>query len=94
MKSASQVLRNATALAATVAVAYASCTLFFWLWPDAAMKLTNALFHGLDFRKLQSGSTAFDFGGSLYALIVIVIWAFVLGALFGWLRGSRDAERP
>lgn len=93
MTPANAALRTASALAATAAVAYSSCALFFWLWPEAAIKLTNALFHGLDFRKLQSGSAAFDFGGFLYALIVIVIWAFVLGALFGWLHNSRTAER-
>jgi len=74
-----------TALAVTVGIAYAACALVFWLWPDAAASYMNALFHGLDFRKLQSGPTIFSFGSFFYALAVTVVWAFVLGAIFGWV---------
>ena len=45
----------------------------------------NALFHGLDLRKLQTGPALFGFGSFLYALIATVAWVFGLGALFGWL---------
>ena len=70
---------------------------------DAGATFMNALFHGLDFRKLQSGplfSLVFSF-----ALAVAVVWAFVLGALYGWclrffgrepesgLKPCRNAER-
>ena len=44
-----------TALAVTVGVGYTACALLFWAWPEAAANFMNALFHGLDFRKLQSG---------------------------------------
>ena len=47
----------------------------------------NGLFHGLDFRKLQSGPALFDFGSFLFALIVMAVWAFGLGTLFGWFSG-------
>jgi hypothetical protein len=47
----------------------------------------NSLFHGLDFRKLQSGTALFSFGSFVYALAGITIWAFGLGAVFGWLSG-------
>jgi hypothetical protein len=47
----------------------------------------NALFHGLDFRKLQLGQMLFSFGGFVYALVVLTAWAFGLGALFGWIFG-------
>ena len=47
----------------------------------------NTLFHGLDFRKLQSGAALFNFGSFVYALVGIALWAFGLGALFGWLAG-------
>jgi hypothetical protein len=69
--------RTGAALAATVAIGYAACTLVFM----------NTLFHGLDFRKLQSGPALFNFGSFVYALVGITIWAFGLGALFGWLSG-------
>ena len=75
------------ALAITVGVGYTACALAFRAWPDAAMQFMNALFHGLDFRRLQSGPVPFDFGSFLPALLVAVVWAFALGALFGWLVG-------
>ena len=73
------------AFAATVGIAYAACTLLFWMWPETAANFMNALFHGLDFRRLQAGSSLFSFGSFLYAEAVMVGWAFVLGSLFGWL---------
>ena len=73
------------ALAITVGVGYTACTLAFRVWPDAAMTFMNALFHGLDFRKLQSGPVPFEFGSFLPALFVAVVWAFALGVLFGWI---------
>jgi hypothetical protein len=71
------------ALAATVGIGYAGCALAFGLWPEAAVTFMNALFHGLDFGKLQAGPAPFDFGGFFFALAGIVIWAFLMGALFG-----------
>ena len=79
------------ALAITVGIGYTACALAFRAWPDAAMTFMNALFHGLDFRKLQGGPALFDFGSFLPALFVAVVWAFALGALFGWLV---DRLRP
>lgn len=78
-------VKSGVAFAATVAIGYAACTLVFWLWPEASVTFMNSLFHGLDFRKLQSGSALFSFGSFLYALVGIAIWAFGLGAVFGWL---------
>ena len=89
--STTPVLRTATSLAITVAFAYATCALFFWLWPGAAMSLMNALFHGVDFGKLQTAA-AFDFRGFAAALVILTAWAFILGALFGWIS-SRPALR-
>jgi len=86
-------IRTAAALAGTVAVGYAACTLVFWLWPEAAAGFMNALFHGLDFRKLQSGPALFSFGSFAFALVAITAWAFGLGALFGWLFGRFGNAR-
>lgn len=71
------------ALAVTVGIGYMACTLAFRLWPEAAVTFMDSLFHGLDFRKLQAGPAPFDFGGFSFALAGIVIWAFLMGALFG-----------
>ena len=79
------------AVAATVAIGYGLCTAVFAAWPDSAANFMTALFHGLDFRKLQSGDSLFSFGSFGYAVIVLAAWAFVLGALFAWI--SRYANR-
>lgn len=87
-------LATGTALAITVGIGYAACALVFRAWPDASMEFMNALFHGLDFRKLASGSAPFVFGSFFYALFVAVVWAFGLGALFGWVMDRfRTAHR-
>ena len=80
-------LVTGTALSLTVGVGYALCTLVFWIWPEAAANFMNALFHGLDFRKLQGGSVLFSFGTFLYALVAMMVWAFGLGAIYGWVQG-------
>jgi hypothetical protein len=79
------------ALAITVGIGYTACALAFRAAPDAAMTFMNALFHGLDFRRLQSGPAPFDFSSFSFALFVAVAWAFVLGAVFGWIV---DRLRP
>ena len=86
-------MKTGAALAETVAGDYAACTLVFWLWPEAAANFMNGLFHGLDFRKLQSGPALFSFGSFFYALLIITAWAFGLGALFGWLFGRFGNAR-
>ena len=85
--------RTGTAFAVTVSIGYALCTLAFWLWPETAMNFMNTLFHGLDFRKLQSGPALFSFGSFLYALIVMAVWAFGLGVLFGRLSERLGGAR-
>ena len=74
--------RFAGALAITVGIGYALCTVVFWILPEAAANFMNALFHGLDFRPLASPG-AFTFGSFVYGLVVLVAWAFMLGAVFG-----------
>src|SRR5262245_6133185 len=71
------------ALAVTVGIAYTACALAFGLWPEAGIRFMNSLFHGLDFRKLQAGAVLFDFGNFFFALIVLMVWAFVLGLVYG-----------
>jgi large-conductance mechanosensitive channel len=84
-------ISTGVALAITVGIGYTACALVFRAAPDAAMTFMNALFHGLDFRKLQVGPTPFEFGSFSYALFVAVVWAFALGAVFGWIV---DRLRP
>lgn len=80
-------LITGAALSLTVGVGYALCTLVFWAWPESAANFMNALFHGLDFRKLQGGPALFSFGSFLYALVTMMAWTFGLGVLYGWVQG-------
>ena len=84
-------ISTGVALAITVGIGYTACALVFRAAPDASMTFMNALFHGLDFRKLQGGPALFDFGSFFFAFLVAVVWAFVLGAVFGWIT---DRLRP
>lgn len=70
------------ALAVTIVVAYAICTVIFVSFPEAAATFMNALFHGLDFRKLQSVAGAFSLAGFGAAAAVMAIWALAVGAIF------------
>ena len=81
------------ALAATVTIGYVLCTAVFWVWPEAAANFMNALFHGLDFRKLRSGEALFTFNAFVYALAILAAWAFMLGTLFGWMADRFGTAR-
>ena len=85
-------VRTGIALAITVGIGYSACAVAFWYWPEAAMSFMNGLFHGLDFRKLQSGPVLFSFGSFLYALVAMMVWAFALGAIYAWLQ-NRFSDR-
>lgn len=89
MRNAGSV-RTGIAVAVTVGIGYSACALIFWLWPEAAATFMNGLFHGLDFRKLQSGPALFSFGAFLYSLIGIMVWAFSLGMIYAWLQNQFD----
>ena len=79
------------ALAITVGIGYALCTLVFWVFPEASANFMNALFHGLDFRALRSPG-AFTWGSFAYGLVVLVAWAFFMGSLFGWAADRLGAR--
>jgi len=78
--------RAGITLAITVGIGYSACALVFWIWPEVAATFMNRLFHGLDFRKLQSGATLFRFDDFAYALAGLMIWAFIFGTIYGWLQ--------
>ena len=88
--STTVLMRTGGTFAVTVGIGYTACTLAFWAWPEFAMTFMNALFHGLDFRKLQVSPKVFEFGSFLYALIGIVVWAFFLGVVYGAVKGGRQ----
>jgi hypothetical protein len=83
--------RTGIALSLTVAIAYAVCAALYGLWPNQGIDLLNAIFHGLDFHKLEP-LQPFTFQMSLYPLVVFVIWGFAVGTLFAWLPNLVQNE--
>lgn len=78
-------LRTGVALAATVAVFYALCTLAWLAAPGPFLNFMNGLFHGMDFSAVIRPAP-FSWPGFLEALVVMTVWAFLAGTFFGWLR--------
>ena len=73
------------ALAVTVALFYALCALVWLFAPGPFLGFMSSLFHGLDFKPLLT-SAPFSWGGFVQALLVMSLWAFLMGTFFGWLR--------
>jgi hypothetical protein len=85
-------LQTGLALSATVALFYTLCTVVEVMWPDQFMGFMNALFHGLDFRKLMT-SDAYDWSSFFYALVLMTIWAFALGFFFALIHNALSGVR-
>ena len=85
-------LRTGLALSATVALFYTLCTAVEVTWPDQFMGFMNALFHGLDFRKLLTTET-YEWASFVYALVVLAVWGFGIGAFFGWIHNALSSAR-
>ena len=87
--------RTGVALAVTLAISYTVCAVAYALMPERGIDFLNALFHGLDFRKLGT-PMPFTFAMLVYPLVVFVVWGFAVGTLFTWLhnvlhgRGAND----
>ncbi len=77
--------RTGAALAATLAITYTVCALGYALAPERGIDFLNALFHGLDFRKLGT-PMPFTFLMFVTPLFVFVVWGFLVGALYAWLH--------
>jgi hypothetical protein len=79
----------------TLAISYTVCAVAYALTPERGIDFLNALFHGLDFRKLGA-PMPFTFLMFVYPLVVFVVWGFAVGTLFAWLdnalhgRGASD----
>lgn len=77
--------RTGVALALTVAVSYPVCAVLYVLWPAQGVAFLNALFHGLDFSRLATGAPA-RLSAFYFPFVVLVVWGFLVGTLFGWLQ--------
>ena len=77
-------LRSGLALAITVGLFYALCTLAWILAPGSFLGFMNNLFHGMDFSGMVR-PRPFAWPGFLVALLVLSTWALLAGAFFAWL---------
>lgn len=74
-------------LSMTVVVNYVLCTIFWYAFNERSITFLNALFHGMDFNKIYT-RTALSLGDSLYVLIVLSLWAFVVGVIYAFIWNS------
>lgn len=77
-------LSTGIALAVTVGLFYALCTLVWALAPGPFLGFMNNLFHGMDFSSMVQ-PRPFAWLGFLVALLVLSTWALLAGVFFGWL---------
>jgi hypothetical protein len=77
-------------LSLTVVISYVLCTAFWYAFTEPSIKFLNALFHGMDFKKIYLDA-AFSFGDFLYVFIIFAVWAYIVGVIFALIR---NALRP
>ena len=79
-------VRAGIALAITVGLFYALCTLVWVLAPGPLLGFMNSLFHGMNFRGMVQ-PTAFAWPGFVLAALVLTGWPLLAGTFFAWLLG-------
>ena len=71
------------ALATTSGILYIICAIWFWLSAKTALLYFDSLFHGIEVSAIAEQSLTFS--GVIIGLMLIVISAYVIGALFAML---------
>jgi hypothetical protein len=71
-----------SALALTIAIMYALCAALWAIWNEAALDFLNALFHGLDFRRLQLPDSTARPGIFVLPLVLLSTWGFIMGLVY------------
>jgi len=70
----------ANAAAVTVAVLYVVCRIAVSIFPDLAMSVTQAWFHGLELSKVSGWSLSMD--SFILGLVTSVVSAWLVGYVF------------
>lgn len=83
--------KTGLALALSMALSYSVCAVLYALCPAQGIAFLNALFHGLDFSRLQAPQAygAADFFGPL---LVLSGWGALVGTLFAWLSARLHGK--
>lgn len=76
----------------TVVITYTLCTLFWFAFTEPSINFLNALFHGMDFRKIYA-TAAFSLGDFLYVLVVFTVWGYFVGVVYATVRNLLLAGR-
>ncbi len=82
-------LTTGLVLSLTATVFYSLCALLWVELPDQFMGLMNAMFHGLDFRRLVTAQP-YTWSSFLYSIIAFAIWFFFVGVFFAWLYNGLE----
>lgn len=72
----------ANAAAATAAVIYVACALFFMVAPGLSMAITKTWFHGIDISLIDARTTTF--GSFILGLVTATIGAWIVGYIFAF----------
>jgi hypothetical protein len=86
-------IRTGIALAITVGLFYALCTLAWAMAPGPFLGFMNSLFHGMDFSAMVKPQP-FAWSGFAVALLVLSVWALLAGTFFAWLRADACLHAP
>ncbi len=81
MAPAARPFSTGIALAVTVGVFYALCTLLWVLAPGPFLGFMNSLFHGMDFSAMVQ-PRPFAWSGFLVALLLLSGWTLLAGTFF------------
>ena len=76
---------------ATILLFYTLCTLVWLVLPDPFMNFMNALFLGLDFRRLQTGEPL-SWWPIVYPGILFAVWFFAAGSFFACLYNALGGD--
>lgn len=84
-------VKTGVTFAVTVMLFYALCALIWFALPEPFMRFMSQLFHGLDFHRLQAEPATL--GGTLYADVILGIWAFLAAIFFSWLSDAFASKK-
>ncbi|MBP0630708.1 MULTISPECIES: DUF5676 family membrane protein [unclassified Cupriavidus] len=84
--------RTGVTLSATILLFYTLCTVVWLVFPEPFMDFVNALFHGLEFRRLRTGEPL-SWWSIVYPGFLFAIWFFAAGSFFAWLYNTLASNR-
>ena len=79
-------------VAITVVISYTLCTLFWFAFTEGSLDFVNAVFHGMDFRRIYTAA-AFSLGGYVAVLVVFAVWGYVTGVIYATVRNFLIGRR-